>query len=78
MAAEEQQAAEDAIVAKQIERKLLINEQSQAGAIVGNLKSLLGLDLDGDGQTDDLDRAIAAFGETPVEANDVEAGDDDA
>jgi len=76
MAADEQTAAEDAIVALQAERKLLINEQAQAGAITSNLRSLLGLDLDGDGETDDLDRAIAAFQAQPAEA-DAEVANDE-
>jgi hypothetical protein len=67
MAADEQTAAEEAIVALQAERKLLKNEQAQAGAIVTNLRSLLGLDLDGDGEPDDLDKAIAALGATKDE-----------
>ena len=61
MAADEQQAAEDAIVALQAERRLLKNEQSQAGAITANLRALLGMDLNGDGEPDDLDRAIASM-----------------
>lgn len=67
MAADEQAAAEDQIVALNAERKLLINEQAQAGSIVTNLKSLLGLDLDGDGEPDDLDRAISAINSAPAE-----------
>ena len=67
MASDEQAAAEEAIVALQAERKLLKNEQAQAGAIVSNLRSLLGLDLDGDGEPDDLDKAIASFATSPVE-----------
>jgi hypothetical protein len=35
--------------------------------IVTNLKSLLGLDLDGDGEPDDLDRAISAINSAPAE-----------
>lgn len=62
MAADEQTAAEEAIVALQAERRLLKNEQAQAGAITSNLRALLGLDLDGDGEPDDLDRAIASLG----------------
>lgn len=61
MATEEQAAAEAAIMALQAERKLLKNEQTQAGTIAANLRSLLGLDLDGDGEPDDLDKAIASF-----------------
>lgn len=61
MAADEQAAAEEAITALQAERKLLKNEQSQAGAITSNLRALLGMDLDGDGEPDDLDRAIASM-----------------
>ena len=61
MATEEQAAAEAAIVALQAERRLLKNEQTQAGTIAANLRSLLGLDLDGDGEPDDLDKAIASF-----------------
>ena len=66
MAADEQQAVEDSIVEAQVARKLLISEQAKAGTVVGNLKALLGLDLDGDGEADDLDRAIASFNATPV------------
>lgn len=61
VAADEQTAAEGAIVALNAERKLLINEQAQAGAITSNLRSLLGLDLDGD-SAETIDRAIAALG----------------
>ncbi len=68
MAADEQKAAEKVIIAKQAERKLLLNEQAQAGSIITNLSSLLGLDLDGDGEVDDLDRAIAALGDTSTDA----------
>ena len=77
MAAEEQKAAEDQIVALQAERKLLINEQTQAGTIVGNLESLLGLDLDGDGEADDLDRAISAL-QSSAPAEPVDDGGDEA
>lgn len=75
-AAVEQNSAEDAIIALQAERKLLINEQQQAGAITSNLKSLLGLDLDANSEPDDLDKAIATFGqmsadtETVIDIND--------
>ena len=61
MASDEQAAAEEAIVALQVERKLLKNEQAQAGAIASNLRALLGTDLDGDGEPDDLDKAIESF-----------------
>jgi hypothetical protein len=66
MAADEQQAVETDIAESQIVRKLLIGEQAKAGTVVSNLKTLLGLDLDGDGEADDLDRAIASFNSTPV------------
>lgn len=62
MALDEQAEAEARIVELQATRKILMNEQGQASAIVGNLRTLLGLDLDGDGEPDDLDRAIATFG----------------
>jgi len=74
MAADDQKAAEEQIVALQSERKLLINEQAQAGTIIGNLESLLGLDLDGDGEADDLDRAIAAFNAQPA-SDETEGGE---
>jgi hypothetical protein len=61
MAALEQAAAEEAIVALQAERKLLKNEQAQAGSIASNLRALLGTDLDGDGEPDDLDKAIESL-----------------
>ena len=67
MAADEQQAVEDSIIEAQIARKLLIGEQAKAGTVVSNLKTLLGLDLDGDGEADDLDRAIATFNAKPAE-----------
>ena len=77
MAADEQKAAEDQIIALQAERKILINEQTQAGTIVGNLESLLGLDLDGDGEADDLDRAIAALSTpAPVADASTDTGDE--
>jgi len=76
MAADEQAAAEDAMIALQAERKLLINEQAQAGAITSNLRSLLGLDLDGDGEADDLDRAIAAIKSQPAEVEAEVANDE--
>jgi hypothetical protein len=50
---------------------------------VGNLKTLLGLDLDGDGEADDLDRAIAAFAKagllsaTRTEPDDIDPMDRD-
>jgi len=74
MAADEQLAVEDSIVEAQVVRKLLIGEQAKAGTVVSNLKTLLGLDLDGDGEADDLDRAIASFNAKPVESFDT--GDD--
>ena len=76
MAADEQKAAEEQIAALQSERKLLINEQQQAGAISDNLKTLLGLDLDGDGEPDDLDRAIASFNESKVADTSEDGGDE--
>lgn len=66
MAADEQQAVETDIAEAQVVRKLLIGEQAKAGTVVSNLKTLLGLDLDGDGEADDLDRAIASFNAKPV------------
>jgi hypothetical protein len=66
MAADEQQAAEEAIVALQAERRLLKNEQTQAGAITTNLRELLGMDLEADGELDDLDRAIASMADAPA------------
>jgi len=75
MATEEKAAAEKAIVELNAQRKLLSNEEAQAGAIVQNLRSLLGLDLDGDGEADDLDRAIAAITAAPA---DVDEGDSEA
>lgn len=78
MAADEQQAAEEQIMALNATRKLLINEQAQAGTVASNLRSLLGMDLDGDGEADDLDRAIAAMAEAPAEAPaEVEVADDE-
>jgi hypothetical protein len=68
-AREEQLSAEESIVALQSERKLLISEQQRAGTICDNLQALLGLDLDGDGEPDDLDKAIASFNEKPVEVD---------
>jgi hypothetical protein len=83
MAADEQQAVETDIAESQIVRKLLISEQAKAGTVVGNLKTLLGLDLDGDGEADDLDRAIAAFAKagllsaTRTEPDDIDPMDRD-
>jgi hypothetical protein len=72
MAADEQQEVEDSIVEAQVVRKLLIGEQAKAGTVVSNLKTLLGLDLDGDGEADDLDRAIASFNAAPIEPFDTD------
>ena len=64
MAADEQKEVEQGIIEAQATRKLLIGEQAKAGSVASNLKTLLGLDLDGDGEADDLDRAIASFNES--------------
>lgn len=45
------------------QRTVLMREQASADAITGNLRELLGLDLDGDGEGDDLTRAIAGWRE---------------
>ena len=59
MAADEQTETEAAIDALVAQRAVLVTEQNRAAAVEGNLSELLGLDLDGDGEPDDLSRAIA-------------------
>ena len=66
MASDEQAAAEDAIVALQAERRLLKNEQAQAGVIASNLRELLGTPGADDGEPDELDKAIESFSAAKV------------
>lgn len=84
MAAAEQAEREAEIERLVAERNLLLTEQSRADTVASNIRSLLSMDLDGDGEPDDLSNLIAAWREQKAEAEDdnilgidVE-GDDDA
>ena len=63
LAAGEQTDLEAEIERLNAERTVLMREQASADAITGNLRELLGMDLDGDGEGDDLTRAIDGWRE---------------
>ena len=67
MAVDEQAAVEAEIERLAAERGILVAEQERAGAVTDNLRSLLGMDLDGDGEPDDLSKAIASWREAEAE-----------
>lgn len=70
MAAEEQATVEAEIERLAATRGVLVSEQERAGAVTENLRGLLGMDLDGDGEPDDLSKAIASWREAEAARQD--------